>query len=72
MQDKKIESVLIALVDDKEVFSRRYPDTYKLQEIGLDAAEDAVSGCLDIGDLEPEEMALIHQLRNKKRRGKNG
>jgi hypothetical protein len=66
MQDKKIEFVLIARIDGRQVFHERYADTFEVQEVGLDAAESTVSTYLDTGDLEPEEVSYIHMRENKK------
>lgn len=66
MQDKKIEYVLIARIDSKQVFSEHYADTFEVQEVGLDDAESTVSMYLDSTDLEPEEVSYIHLRGDKK------
>lgn len=65
MVQDKIEYVLIARINNQQVFYARYEDTYALQEVGLNDAEDAVSMYLDSDDLEPEELSYIHHMEDK-------
>lgn len=70
MTDKHIEYVLIARINGQQVFHGRYADTYEVQEIGLNEAEDTVSMYLDSDDLEPEELSYIHTFNDRRRRKK--
>lgn len=65
----RIEYVLIARINGKQVFYERYPDTFELQEAGLDAAENTVSAYLDSGDLEPEELSYARKTKHKQLKG---